>query len=63
MDNLETNETRRILPRTLFTIEPGIYLPDFGVRSEINVFIHADGRVQVTGGPLQTTVVPILAEL
>ena len=63
MDNLETNETRRILPRTLFTIEPGIYLPDFGVRSEINVFIHADGRVQVTGGPLQTAVVPILADV
>lgn len=63
MDNLETNETRRILPRTLFTIEPGIYLPDFGVRSEINVFIHADGRVQVTGGPLQTAVVRILADV
>jgi len=61
MDNLETNETRRILPRTLFTIEPGIYLPEFGVRSEINVFIHADGRVQVTGGPLQTEVVAILS--
>lgn len=62
MDNLETNETRRILPRTLFTIEPGIYLPEFGVRSEINVFIHADGRVQVTGGPRQTAVVAILSE-
>ncbi|MFN8705445.1 MAG: M24 family metallopeptidase, partial [Planctomyces sp.] len=41
MDDLETHETRRILPRTLFTIEPGIYLPEFGIRSEINVFIHA----------------------
>lgn len=60
MDNLETHETRRILPRTLFTIEPGIYLPEFGVRSEINIYIHADGNVEVTGGPLQTEVVPIL---
>lgn len=62
IDNLETHETRRILPRTLFTIEPGIYLPDFGIRSEIDVYIHADGKVQVTGGPIQTTIVPILAE-
>lgn len=61
MDNLETHETRLILPNTLFTIEPGIYLDDFGVRSEIDVYIHHDGRVEVTGGPLQTEVVPILA--
>jgi Xaa-Pro aminopeptidase len=62
LDNLETCDSRRILPGTLFTIEPGIYLPEFGVRSEINVYIHPDGRVEVTGGPLQTSVVPILAE-
>jgi Xaa-Pro aminopeptidase len=62
LDNLETHETRRILPRTLFTIEPGIYLPEFGVRSEIDVYIHADGKVEVTGGPIQTAVVPILAD-
>ncbi len=62
MDNLETNETRRLLPRTLFTIEPGIYLPEFGVRSEVDVYIHDNGEVEVTGGPLQTAVVAILAE-
>lgn len=62
IDNLETHETRLLLPRTLFTIEPGIYLPEFGVRSEIDVYIHADGTVEVTGGPIQTAVVPILAE-
>ncbi len=62
IDNLETHETRRILPRTLFTIEPGIYLPRFGIRSEVDVFIHADGMVQVTGGPIQTSIVPILSE-
>ncbi|MCA9064331.1 MAG: M24 family metallopeptidase [Planctomycetaceae bacterium] len=61
IDNLETHETRRLLPRTLFTIEPGIYLPEFGVRSEVDVYIHADGRVEVTGGDLQKEVVPILA--
>ncbi|MFO1002478.1 MAG: M24 family metallopeptidase, partial [Planctomycetaceae bacterium] len=62
MDNLETIESRRILPRTMFTIEPGIYLPDFGVRSEVDVYVHADGQIEVTGGPLQTAVVAILAE-
>lgn len=61
LDNLETHETRRILPRTLFTIEPGIYLPEFGVRSEVDVWIHDDGTVEVTGGEIQTEVVPILA--
>jgi len=61
MDNLETHEERLVLPRTCFSIEPGIYLPEFGVRSEVNVFIDAQNQVHVTGGPLQTTVVPILA--
>jgi Xaa-Pro aminopeptidase len=59
MDNLETCDNRQILPGTLFTIEPGIYLADFGVRSEINVFIRKTREVIVTGGPLQTEVVPI----
>lgn len=61
MDNLETHEQRRILPRTCFSVEPGIYLPEFGVRSEINVFVDANKQVHVTGGELQRHVVPILA--
>ena len=56
MDNLETHEQRRVLPRTCFSIEPGIYLSEFGVRSEVNVFIDADRQVHVTGGELQTAV-------
>jgi Xaa-Pro aminopeptidase len=39
MDNLETHDERRVLPGSLFSIEPGIYLKDFGVRSEVNVFV------------------------
>lgn len=62
MDNLETHEERRILRRTCFSIEPGIYLPEFGVRSEVNVFIDAAGTVHVTGGRLQASVIPMLAE-
>jgi Xaa-Pro aminopeptidase len=59
MDNLETHEERLILPRTCFSVEPGIYFDDFGIRSEVNVFVDASGAVHVTGG-LQDRVVPIL---
>lgn len=62
MDNLETHEQRRVLRRTCFSIEPGIYLPEFGVRSETNLFIDARGTVHVTGGELQKRVVAMLAE-
>jgi Xaa-Pro aminopeptidase len=60
MDNLETHEERRVLPRTCFSVEPGIYLPEFGVRSEVNVFVDASERVHVTGGEPQTHVLPLL---
>jgi Xaa-Pro aminopeptidase len=62
MDNLETHETRRVLPRTCFSVEPGIYLPDFGVRSEVNVFVDGGGKVHVTGGELQKAVIGVLRE-
>jgi Xaa-Pro aminopeptidase len=61
MDNLETREERRVMRRTCFSIEPGIYLPEFGVRSEVNVFVDAAGAVHVTGGEPQQSVLPILA--
>jgi len=60
MDDLETHEERRVLPRTGFSIEPGIYLPEFGIRSEVNIFVDGDGAVHVTGGEVQSEVLPIL---
>lgn len=48
LDNLETHDERLLLPNTCFSVEPGIYLPDFGVRSEINM-ITAPGSARVTG--------------
>jgi Xaa-Pro dipeptidase len=60
IDGLETKEDRRIIPRTCFSIEPGIYLPEFGVRSEINVYIDAKGGVHVTGGELQKAIDTII---
>jgi Xaa-Pro aminopeptidase len=48
LDNLETHDTRRLLPNTCFSVEPGIYLPEFGVRSEVNM-LTAPGKAWVTG--------------
>jgi Xaa-Pro aminopeptidase len=63
MDNLETHETRRVLPRTCFSVEPGIYLTgDFGVRSEVDVFVDAGGGVHVTGPQPQQSVVAVLRQ-
>ena len=60
IDNLETQDERSLLPNTCFSIEPGVYLADFGVRSEIDVYITAD-EVIVAGQPIQSEVIPILA--
>lgn len=48
MDNLETHDERKVIPWTCFSIEPGIYLPEFGVRSEVDVFVD-ENRARVTG--------------
>jgi Xaa-Pro dipeptidase len=48
MDDLEIHDERRILPNSLFSIEPGIYLPEFGVRLEVNMLVRPQGA-EVTG--------------
>ena len=48
LDNLETKDEREILPNTCFSVEPGIYFPEFGVRSEVNV-LTTKGNAEVTG--------------
>ncbi len=48
IDDLETRDEREIIPLTAFSIEPGIYLPEFGVRSEVNVFVN-EREARVTG--------------
>ncbi len=61
IDNLETKDERVLIPRTCFSIEPGIYLEGrFGVRSEIDVYVDK-GEARVTGGEPQREVVAILA--
>ena len=60
LDNLETNDTRQLMPGTAFTIEPGIYLPgDFGVRLEIDVYVNETG-IEVTTLPLQHEILALM---
>jgi Xaa-Pro aminopeptidase len=55
MDNLETHDERRVIPWTCFSIEPGVYLPEFGIRSEVDVFV-GDNGARVTGEAQQRIV-------
>jgi len=48
MDDLEIHDERKILPNSCFSVEPGVYLPEFGVRSEVNVLVRAHSA-EVTG--------------
>lgn len=48
MDNYETHDERLIIPGVCFSVEPGVYLPEFGIRSEVNVYRHANDA-EVTG--------------
>lgn len=59
MDNLETHDTRHLIPNTCTSVEPGIYLPEFGMRTEVNVYI-GDKEARVTGA-VQTEILPLLA--
>lgn len=60
IDDFETHDTRTLRPGAAFSIEPGVYLPDFGVRSEINVVISDEDRPLVTT-PLQRELVRLLS--
>jgi Xaa-Pro aminopeptidase len=57
MDNLETHDTRVVIPWSCFSIEPGVYLDNFGVRSEVNIFVDAK-QPHVTGA-IQREIVSI----
>lgn len=59
LDNFESQDARVLLPNTCCSVEPGIYLPEFGIRSEVNLLIHARDA-EVTGGPVQQEIVPLL---
>jgi Xaa-Pro dipeptidase len=58
MDSLETRDDRKIVARTCFSIEPGIYMPEFGMRSEVNVYV-GEREARVTGA-IQEEILPLL---
>lgn len=58
-DNYETMDSRALLAGTCCSIEPGIYLPKFGVRSEVDLLI-GENDVEVTGVPAQEHIIPLL---
>jgi Xaa-Pro dipeptidase len=59
MDGLETRDDRRLIPHTCNSVEPGIYLPEFGMRTEVDVYVESkDARVT---GAVQTEILPLLA--
>jgi Xaa-Pro dipeptidase len=59
MDGLETHDVRHLIPKTCNSIEPGIYLPEFGIRSEVNVYI-GEKEARVTGA-VQKEILALLA--
>ena len=59
IDNFETQDARILLPNTCNSIEPGIYLPEFGVRSEVDLLIF-ERDVEVTGVPVQEEITALL---
>jgi Xaa-Pro aminopeptidase len=58
LDDYETHDERRLMPGSIFTIEPGVYFADFGVRTEINVFWGPSGP-EVTG-PRQAGIIALV---
>jgi Xaa-Pro dipeptidase len=59
MDGLETHDSRHLIPRTCNSVEPGIYLSDFGIRSEVDVYID-ESEARVTGA-VQNEILALLA--
>ncbi len=60
MDNYESHDDRSIIEGVCFSLEPGIYAPDFGMRSETNVYIKNNKPLVVAGR--QEKIIPILAK-
>lgn len=63
MDDFETHDTRKILPGTTFSIEPGVYFPNsLGLRTEIDVVVGLDGTVTIPSEPIQHSILPLLSD-
>ena len=60
LDDFETRDTRELRPGVAVTVEPGVYLKDFGVRSEINLVLEEGGPQVTTEEQRELVVVPVL---
>lgn len=61
IDNYESHDTRTLIPGTSFSLEPGIYAPDFGMRLETDVYLDEGGIPHMVGGR-QEEVIPLLGK-
>ena len=59
MDGLETHDVRHLIPHTCNSVEPGVYLPEFGMRTEVDVYV--DGKEARVTGDVQQEILPLLA--
>jgi len=59
MDGLETHDARHLIPQTCNSVEPGIYLPEFGIRSEVDIYVD-EKEARLTGA-VQNEILPLLA--
>lgn len=59
MDGWETQDERHLIPKTCNSVEPGIYMPEFGMRTEVDVYVD-EKEARVTGA-IQTEILPLLA--
>ena len=59
LDDFETRDTRELRPGVAVTVEPGVYLKDFGVRSEINLVLEEGGPRVTTEEQRELVVVPV----
>lgn len=58
LDDYETRDERLLLPGTLFSVEPGIYTKDYGVRLEYDIYITPEKKVEIAG-PVQNEILII----
>jgi len=58
-DNLETHDERLVIPDITCSIEPGVYVELFGMRSELNIHV-GERRAEITTVPVQRRIIPLL---
>ena len=58
LDSIEFPDSRPFMEGSCFSVEPGIYLDSFGMRTEINAYIR-ENRALISGGKIQREIIPL----